>query len=98
MPDSFQSAIPFPAFFASTVATSVVIGCVVDATEGSVLLLALARAAADAPPGVSGVMTSGPVPRFGAATARNVAVAGRELRHLPATAGISPTRRRLYRM
>lgn len=56
---SFQSRLPLVAFALSTVAVSVLIGWLVDACRGSVLIAALLHASTDVTIGFTGVMTSG---------------------------------------
>lgn len=59
---SFQSQLPFAAFLASTMATSMLIGWVFARSRGSVLIAALFHASADVTIGATGVMTSGDGP------------------------------------
>ncbi len=59
VPGSFQAQLPFVGFFASTVATSVLITWVFDRARGSVLIAALFHAVTDVTIGATGVMASG---------------------------------------
>lgn len=59
IPGTFQNGIPFVGFFASTLATSVLLGWLFNRARGSVLIAALFHGCTDVAIAFSGVMTSG---------------------------------------